>query len=896
MMSPYAPVLGLETLVALGLAAYGWRRRHLLPGGASFVVFNLGVAIWSLVYMVELGATGMDAVFWANMAYFGITLLPASWLVFALRSSGHDRLVTRPFLALLCVEPLATLLLAWTNPWHHWFREGVLVVPTWQPGPAFWAHVAYSNALILAATVLTARRALLGPRVRREQAVALLVASFAPWAANAAYLSGLSPFGNLDPSPFGFGLTSLAVAWLLFRELEQRLAAAERRFRALIDHSIDAIEVIDPQTGRFLDVNERACVVRGYTREEYLALAAPQVYSGAGGQSWETTRDTLRRLGSCSFESEQRRKDRSVLPVEVHAALISLDHDYVLSVVRDITERRRAERALFESHSLLTAVVEGATDAIYVKDREGRYLMINAAGARFLGKAVEDVLGRDDRDLFPAEAAAALVEADRHVMAGGQPEVTEQTVTVGGTTRVYSATRGVYRDAQGKVLGVIGIARDVTEVKRLEEQFREAQKMQAVGRLAGGIAHDFNNILGIIIGYGDIVARRLLGDEALGAKMAEILKAADRAASLTRQLLAFSRQQVLRPRVLDLNRVVAETTDMLRRLLGEGITLVSVPGPGLGSVKGDPGQVQQVLVSLAENARDAMPGGGQLRIETDNLDADAEYAARHPPMKPGPYVEIVVSDTGSGMDAEVLAHVFEPFFTTKDLAKGAGLGLSTVYGIVVQSGGHVFVDSTLGVGTAFRILLPRVEDAPPRRPEAPLPSLAEACETVLLAEDEASLRELVREILEESGYLVLVARDGSEALRVAGGARGRHPRDGDGRDHAGHERAGSGGRDPAGPAGYEGPLHVRLRGRCRAAPGRGGLRGVPREALRAREPAARGPRPARLALSSCPAGPDGGFSARLSTPCRSKPPPTPWRSSVCCSSATRCSQSRSRCW
>ena len=544
-MSPYAPVLGLEALVAVGLAAYGWRRRHLLPGGTSFVVFNLGVAIWSFVYILELGATGMEAVIWANVAYFGITLLPASWLVFALRSSAHDRLVTRPFLALLCVEPLGTLLLAWTNPWHLWFRRGVYVDPTWEPGPAFWVHVAYSNALLLVGTVLTARRAIAGPRVRREQAIALLVAAFAPWAANVAYLSGLSPFGNLDPSPFGFGLTSLAVAWLLFRELEHRLAAAERRFRALVDHSIDAIEVIDPETGRFLDVNERACVVRGYTREEYLALVASDVYSGVGGRTWEATRDELGRLGSCSFESEQRRKDGSALPVEVHATRISLDRDYVLAVVRDITERRRAERALFESHSLLTAVVEGATDAIYVKDLEGRYLMINAAGARFLGKTVDDVLGRDDRDLFPAGAAAALVEADRHVMAGGQSEATEQTVTVGGTTRVYSATRGVYRDAQGKVLGVIGIARDVTEVKRLEEQLRAGAEDGG-----GGPAGRRHRPRLQQPPHGDHRLRRARRCGSLRRRRSRSArrsrrscKAAERAAGLTRQLLAFSRSR-----------------------------------------------------------------------------------------------------------------------------------------------------------------------------------------------------------------------------------------------------------------------------------------------------------------------------------------------------------------
>jgi PAS domain S-box-containing protein len=822
--NPYAPVLALGTVLPLVLAAYGWRRRRLVPGGSAFAVFNLGVAIWTGVYMVELGATGASAVFWANVAYLGILLVPASWLVFALRYSGHGERISARLLGLLGIEPAATLILAWTNPWHHLFRRSVQVTPTWEPGPAFWVHAAYSYALVLAGTVLVARRAMTGPRLGRGQAGVLLVGALAPWTANAIYLGGLSPFGNLDLSPFGFGLTSLAAAWVLFRELEQRLVAAEGRFRALIDHTIDAIEVIDPTTGGFLDVNQRACLARGYTREEFLALSAPEIDSHLPRRSWEETRDEARRLGSYVFESEHRRKDGSMFPVEVNATYVSLDRDYVLAVVRDITDRKRAEarfrgllesapdamviadasgvitlvnaqmenvfgypraellglpmdvllperfrsprpwrfdttselfglrkdgtefpveinlsplqseegplvsaairditarrqieQGLVESHSLLSAVVDGTTDAVYVKDLRGRYLMINAAGARMLSSTVEEAIGKDDRDLFPSATADAIMEADQRMMALGKPEMVEQVVTAAGVTRTYETTKGVYRDEHGKVIGLIGIARDVTEMKRLEEQLRRAQKLEAVGRLASGVAHDFNNILGVVIGYGEVVRKGLADGDPLRSKVEQILTAAERAAALTRELLAFSRQQVLQPKILDLNVVVAEMDAMLRRLVGEDIFLVTMPGPGLGSVEGDPGQLQQVIMNLAVNARDAMPNGGRLTIETANADVDSEHAARFPPMKPGPYVKLAITDTGSGIDPSIRAHIFEPFFTTKEFGKGAGLGLSTVYGIVEQSGGHVFVESAAGAGTHFTIYLPRIGEAPGSR-------------------------------------------------------------------------------------------------------------------------------------------------------------------------------------
>jgi CheY-like chemotaxis protein len=292
--------------------------------------------------------------------------------------------------------------------------------------------------------------------------------------------------------------------------------------------------------------------------------------------------------------------------------------------------------------------------------------------------------------------------------------------------------------------------------------------MEAIGRLAGGVAHDFNNLLGVITGYGELVLKRLAATDPLHAKVAQILRAGERAAGLTRQLLAFSRQQVLQPKILDVNIVVSEMDSMLRRLIGEDVELTTVLEPQLGSIKADPGQLEQIVMNLAVNARDAMPDGGRLTIETRNVDdLENECAASPPTATPGGFVMLSISDTGSGMDDNVRAHIFEPFFTTKELGKGTGLGLSTVYGIVKQSGGCIAVDSEVGLGTTFRIYLPRIEEAVQPPAEENPPARATGSETVLLVEDEAALRDLLRETLEAEGYATLVARDGAQALQIA---------------------------------------------------------------------------------------------------------------------------------
>jgi two-component system cell cycle sensor histidine kinase/response regulator CckA len=761
----YVPFLGFGTLLATVLAVYGFGRRRLLPGGGSFCVFNLGVAVWTGVTLLELDATGARAVFWANVAYFGIVLVPASWLIFALHHSGHGDRVTRRFLALLSVEPLATLLLAWTNHWHRWFRKSVTVDPSWEPAFAFWVHVAYSYVLVFAGAVLLLRRASSEPRPERFQVGALLVAAAAPFIANAVYLSGLSPFGTLDLSPLGFLVTSLAVAFVLFRDLEERLTAAEKRFRVVIDHAIDAIEVIDLETGRFLEVNERACAARGYSREEYLKLRAPDLDSEAARRPWEETRDEVRRLGSLIFESEHRRKDGSVFPVEVNATHVSLDRDYLLAVVRDITDRKRAE----ERQARLSRVVEQTSDSILITDPLGTITYVNPAFESISGYLRDEVIGQNPRILKSGHQDAAFYKRMWEALARGETWK-GRLVNRRKDGELYQedATIGPVRDASGQVVSYVAAKRDVTNEMKLERQLIQAQKMEAIGRLAGGVAHDFNNLLGVILGYGEMARRGLSEDHPLAAKIDQILKAAERAAGLTRQLLAFSRMQVLEPRIVDLNALVSNLESMLARLIGENIELKTTLAADLGPVKVDPGQIEQVVMNLVVNARDAMPDGGHLAIQTERAEFDAEYVRSHAEARAGAYAMIAVSDSGTGIDAATQAHMFEPFFTTKELGRGTGLGLSTVYGIVKQSGGYIWCYSEIGIGTTFKVYLPLVaEEGTSDRPSSrPLPPTF-GRETILLIEDEESLRDLLCETLERAGYTVLVADGGETALRIS---------------------------------------------------------------------------------------------------------------------------------
>ncbi len=442
-----------------------------------------------------------------------------------------------------------------------------------------------------------------------------------------------------------------------------------------------------------------------------------------------------------------------------------------LSLGPATARRERAERALREANEHLAAVIQSSPLAIYTLDPTSTVQTWNRAAEALYGWQAEEVIGR------PLPTIAQDLEDHRRLrdrVLRGEAlrgvEVTRRRKD--GTLVNISLSVAPLHDAAGRVTGMLSLAADITEMRQLEVQYRQAQKMEAVGRLAGGIAHDFNNLLTAIIGTTALVLEDLGLESRARLDIQEIEKAAKRAAGLTRQLLIFSRQQVLEPCALDLNALVANLEKMLHRLIGEDIELRTKPAAALGAVRADPGQLEQAIVNLVVNARDAMPKGGRLTIETADVELGRSYVAAHVPTQPGPYVLLAISDTGVGMDGATKARLFEPFFTTKEPGRGTGLGLATVYGIVKQSGGYVWAYSELGHGTTFKIYLPRVAEtaeSPESTPSPPTP--VGGSETVLVVEDQEEVRKLTKRVLEARGYTVLAARNGAEALEIVG----RHP-------------------------------------------------------------------------------------------------------------------------
>jgi PAS domain S-box-containing protein len=378
-----------------------------------------------------------------------------------------------------------------------------------------------------------------------------------------------------------------------------------------------------------------------------------------------------------------------------------------------------------------------------------------------------EVLGKHPFEVIvPPKSRASMAATFGRLRAGDMDsQGTCENVTKDGRTIICEWYNTPLMGEDGRFLGILSLAQDITERRQLEEQFRQAQKMEAVGRLAGGVAHDINNLLTVITGYGELVLSILPPTHPARELVREIRNAGERAAALTRQLLAFSRKTVLEPKVLDLNTQVREMEKLLRRLIGEDVELTTSLSPDLGRVKTDPGQLEQVLVNLCVNARDAMPHGGKITLETKNAQLDAAYAQDHPDVQPGPYVLLAVSDTGHGMDAATQARIFEPFFTTKEQGKGTGLGLAMVYGFIKQSSGHIAVYSEPGRRATFKLYLPQVQGMVSSSKSSP--GLTKGTETVFLVEDEDGVRALARHLLQSCGYTVLEASNGKEALRIA---------------------------------------------------------------------------------------------------------------------------------
>jgi len=569
-------------------------------------------------------------------------------------------------------------------------------------------------------------------------------------------------------------------------------------FRTLLDQSNDCIEVVDPVTGRILDVNDRGCQDLGYSREEYLSKTIFEIDPNVTEESFAGALEEVRRSKSMRWNSEHRRKDGTTFPVELNISYVRHERDYVVAVVRDISERLEMERTI--ERSLDTQRVIGSLLRLSLEDEplddlldqalqlvlSIPWLSVESKGAILLVGDEPGVLemraqqGLEEeilaccarvpfgRCLCGRAAATGVTEfADRlderheNTYAGIEPHG-HYCVPITYADEVYGVFNTYIGEGHSRheeeeeflsavadtLAGIIARYKEADAKRLAEEQLRQGQRLEAVGHLAGGVAHDFNNLLTVIGAYTDYAIEALHESDPLRADLEEVRSAASRAAGLTRQLLAFSRKQILEPVPLNLDHVISGLGNMLRRLLGENYDVHFHLDSGEANIEADQGQIEQVVMNLVINARDAMPTGGKLTIETACVELDAEYASRHVSVQQGPFVRLSVSDSGEGMDVDIQRRIFEPFFTTKEQGKGTGLGLSTVYGIVKQSKGNIWVYSEPGMGTTFKAYFPMIDtlvhaDQPVQRTAA-----APGSETILLVEDEDSVRKLAHRILE----------------------------------------------------------------------------------------------------------------------------------------------------
>jgi PAS domain S-box-containing protein len=566
-------------------------------------------------------------------------------------------------------------------------------------------------------------------------------------------------------SLLGISILCFAVRIGISGYREAGTAETVRRQALAMDSAADGISIIG-ENGQHVYVNAAFARMMGHERpESMLGVHWQKIYHAGDVQLiQQQVRKSLEAEGKWSGQINLRRRDGTIIPVEM--AITSLANGVTACIGHDISARKEAEKARVDAETKYRMLVEQVAAISYIAELgiQGQWHYVSPQIEAITGYSQDEWLAssRDWTRHIPAEDHGVILAAEAASVRGERFQAEYRIVRKDGAVIWVSDTAVVVSGSYTHPV-MEGIIVDITERKLLENQLQQSRRMEAVGRLAGGIAHDFNNLLTIIKGYAELAQQRAGVQPDLRADVQQIENAAERASALIRQLLAFSRRQVLQPKVLDLNAIVLGLDKLLARLMGEHIEMVTRCGANVGHVKADPAQVEQVIMNLVVNARDAMPEGGRLTVETVNVDLDSTYARDHVTVKPGPYVMLAVSDNGIGMSPETVAHIFEPFYTTKGSGQGTGLGLSTVYGIVKQSGGYIWVYSEPGKGTTFKVYLPRVQELADPKQEVVIPGVNKGSETVLLVEDDGAVRELASMILSSNGYLVLPAQDALEA-------------------------------------------------------------------------------------------------------------------------------------
>ncbi|GAB4243354.1 MAG: hypothetical protein Kow00129_02440 [Thermoleophilia bacterium] len=795
--APYVIAFFGAGTVSLLVAVFLYRRRA-VPGSLHMALLNAAVSLWAFATAFRVAGSSLESmIFWHKVELLGMAPIGVTFFVFSARYVGRSEWVTGRRLVLLSLVPAITIVLGWTNELHHIHWAELYLVTggefpvlgekttTW-----WWIDTLYAYGLIIFAVLLLLGRFLEEPGLYRRQAASLIMAALLALSVDAVYIFGVTPEPALNLTPIAFSGVALILAWGFARYGLLDLVPAARDF--IVKHMPDGLLVIDVRQ-RISDVNPAAEVLLGRDAKSLIGLDVktalkdfpPLSRMALGGDPGEI---------SLAGPEGERFYDVTVTALREGDRL----RGYLLAL-RDITDRRRAEEALREAHAVLeqrveerTAELKEAAEELEKSRAKLSHLLsasptvIYSAGLSselpltFVGRNVREVLG-----YTPEELVGRTDFWSEHVHPEDLSEVRERIRVVreegsaameyrlrhadGGYRWIYDQFRVTGGEGDGP-LELVGTWLDVTDRREMEDRLRQSQKMEAVGLLAGGIAHDFNNLLTAVRGYAELLLAELDERDPRRADLQEIRNAANRATGLTRQLLAFSRRQVMKPQIFDLNSVIWGMEEMFRRTMGEDVRLVTELEPDLDHIRADPSQMEQVCMNLVLNARHAMPAGGTLTIRTENLTVAGGSAERRG-LNPGSYVVLTVSDTGSGIDSRTRERLFEPFFSTKE-SGGTGLGLATVYGIVSQSGGHIEVDSVVGKGSTFRIFLPARSPAEsPESAEGPAlePAAAPAEAALLIVEDEPAVRRLAARTLRGYGYEVFEAGDGAEGLDIFAG-------------------------------------------------------------------------------------------------------------------------------
>jgi PAS domain S-box-containing protein len=755
--------------ILLPLSVYAFRRRR-VRGAAWYCVLLLAIALWSALYALELAvpdpAHKMIAL---KLKYIGVVALPAAWLGFVLEFVGREPAFVRRVGHRMIAIAALMLFAAWTNDWHHLFwgqmtadPVGTLYTLTGR-GPGFWLNVFYTYTVLLVGLAILVGQAIQSPYLYRKRTVILVLATVLPWIGNLIFVARGEGPGTIDLTPFLFTCTALisAVAVFRYQVLEPIPTLRDARIQVIGD----GLLILD-RSRRIADLNHAAETIIGRGRANAAGEPIEQLLPDWPSHIGIEVRQDLTLSGS----SGERIYDVRITPIQAQGEQLA---GYVV-LLRDVTERRHAEAALRDSELRFRELVENARDLICTCDLEGRILSINQAGLDLTGYTSDALVGRPLLDLVEPEsreAATALFIGTQTDLLSSRTEI----VLIGsGGQRVVLELACWLQRRSGIPIAVQAIGRDVTERRRLEDELRQAQRMEAVGKLAGGVAHDFNNLLTAILGFAALAEAEQKEGSPLHDYLAQIRRSGEQAAALTRQLLAFGRRQMLSPVDLDLNHVVDDTQKMLRRLIGEDVELIVQLARDLSPVRADRSQVEQVIVNLAVNARDAMPRGGQLTIRTENVVVETKPSVTVPGTAAGNYAALIVEDTGEGIDPSVLGRIFEPFFTTKAFGRGSGLGLATVYGVVKQSKGDIQVRSAPGEGTTFTVLLPAVtrtvtstETPMEQKHDTETAAVMPNVGSVLIVEDDIGVRKFTAQVLRDAGWTALEADDPAGAMAIA---------------------------------------------------------------------------------------------------------------------------------